>query len=266
MADLLLDYIGLTLDDFEDFEEKNISTSPKQDIIKNDNIILMKKLSKYVVDMGLPSGTFWGRYNLGVDIFQPLEIASQLYGHYYAWAEVNTKDSYTWDTYKTDTHYKIKLSDKPKIDTGEHKILCLEEDAAYNEMCICGTKPKIPTIEQYEELLKYCNFLPVEKMYGIGPERRWDKSIESLDGIVLISKINGNQIFFPINGYHNGSQQITATRCGLYWTANQSDKFQQCAIALTINFLKIAIEPPTIKFTTQEKRMGLSIRPVINIM
>ena len=264
MADLLMNYIGLSLDDFEDFEEKNVSTITKKDAIKNDNTILIKKLSKYVVDMGLPSGTLWGRYNVGVDIYQPLEIASQLYGHYYAWAEVNTKDSYTWDTYKTDTHYKIKLSDKPKIDTGEHKILCLEEDAAYNEMRICGAK--IPTIEQFEELLKYCNFLPVEKMYGIGPEHRWDKNIESLDGIVLISKINGNQIFFPVNGYYNGSQQITATECGLYWTANQSDRFQQCAIALTIKFPKSAIETPIIKFTTQEKRMGLSIRPVINIM
>ena len=61
MADLLMNYIGLSLDDFEDFEEKNVSTISKKDAIKNDNTILIKKLSKYVVDMGLPSGTLWRR-------------------------------------------------------------------------------------------------------------------------------------------------------------------------------------------------------------
>lgn len=261
MADLLLNYIGLSLDDFDEYEESK-PIMAKHEVVKNDNTILMKKLSKYVVDMGLPSGTLWGRYNLGVDIYQPLEIASQLYGHYYAWGEIKEKETYTWDTYKSDTRYKINLNENPYT----QKILYLEDDAAYNEMCICGIKPKIPTIEQFEELLKYCNFLPVEKMYGIGPERRWDKSIESLDGIVFISKNNNNQIFFPANGYYSGSQQIKTAGCGLYWTANQSDKFQQAAVALTIKFSKSPIDPPTIKFTTQEKRMGLSIRPVINIM
>ena len=42
---------------------------------------------KEVVDLGLPSGTLWCKYNLGVDSNQ-LSTPEDWYGKYYAWGEL----------------------------------------------------------------------------------------------------------------------------------------------------------------------------------
>ena len=61
-----------------------------------------------VVDLGLPSGTLWSKYNLGVDPNQ-LSIASNWYGKYLMWGELEEKTDwdeqgtevlYEWDNYK----------------------------------------------------------------------------------------------------------------------------------------------------------------------
>jgi hypothetical protein len=39
------------------------------------------------VDLGLPSGILWAKYNLGVDI-ESLECNEDWYGNYFAWGEI----------------------------------------------------------------------------------------------------------------------------------------------------------------------------------
>ena len=45
------------------------------------------------VNLGLPSGTLWGKFNIGAN-------EETEFGDYYAWAEINTKTQYNWDNYK----------------------------------------------------------------------------------------------------------------------------------------------------------------------
>jgi hypothetical protein len=52
-----------------------------------------------VVDLGLPSGTLWCKYNLGADS-NKLKTAKQWYGDYYAWVEIESKLRFNWDNYK----------------------------------------------------------------------------------------------------------------------------------------------------------------------
>jgi hypothetical protein len=58
-----------------------------------------------VVDLGLPSGTLWCKYNLGVDS-NKLKTAKQWYGDYYAWGELESNKTYKdlmyfyYDNYK----------------------------------------------------------------------------------------------------------------------------------------------------------------------
>jgi len=47
------------------------------------------------VDMG--NAGIWCEYNLGA---YPGNKASNWYGDYYAWGEMETKDNYSWETYK----------------------------------------------------------------------------------------------------------------------------------------------------------------------
>ena len=60
-----------------------------------------------VIDLGLPSGTCWFKYNFGVD-YKKLDsnpnpehlFPEDWYGKYYAWGELEPKMSYTRDNYK----------------------------------------------------------------------------------------------------------------------------------------------------------------------
>ena len=53
-----------------------------------------------VVDLGLPSGTLWCKYNLDVDPNQ-LSEPEDWYGDYYAWGELEANKSiYDWNHYE----------------------------------------------------------------------------------------------------------------------------------------------------------------------
>ena len=92
------------------------------------------------VDLGLPSGTLWAKYNLG---------ATNEYdaGSYYAWGETETKDEYTQNNYKwyipNDPQYRYYYY------TNDATTLYLEDDAARVNM---KGKWQIPSVEQVQEL------------------------------------------------------------------------------------------------------------------
>jgi len=92
--------IKLALDDFEDIEN-NSSISQSSDVIENDNDDLTKTFMMELnfVDLALPSGTLWYKYNLGVN-YNKLDTPEDWYGNYYAWGETKIKDNYDYDNYK----------------------------------------------------------------------------------------------------------------------------------------------------------------------
>ncbi len=50
-------------------------------------------LQQEYVDLGLPSGTLWAKYNVGA-------VTEVDYGKYYAWGEIAPKTQFSWTTYK----------------------------------------------------------------------------------------------------------------------------------------------------------------------
>lgn len=81
-------------------------------------------------------------------------------------------------------------------------ILELEDDVAHLEW---GSNWRIPISGEFEELLKNCYV-------------EWT-SVNGIDGLKMISKINGNFIFPPATGFCEESWPVCAGVSDSYWTS-----------------------------------------------
>jgi hypothetical protein len=104
-------------------------------------------------DLGLESGTIWATCNVGAA--NPWD-----YGDYYAWGETQTKDDYSWETYKYCKGSRVTLTKYCyNADWGNDgftdALTNLEEtdDAATN---VLGAGWAIPTTEEWTELANQC--------------------------------------------------------------------------------------------------------------
>lgn len=100
------------------------------------------------VDLGLPSGTLWATCNVGAN-------APEEYGDYFAWGEVEPKDTYNWATYKYCNGYNqfTKYCNKSSYGyngfTDTLTVLLPEDDAATANW---GIGWCTPTEAQWREL------------------------------------------------------------------------------------------------------------------
>ena len=89
--------IQLALDDFDD--EEQVQNIKSKQINHRDYTKEYLDLMKVVVDLGLPSGTLWCKYNLeAYPELEPHPFASDFYGNYYSWGETKIKNDYSYDT------------------------------------------------------------------------------------------------------------------------------------------------------------------------
>ncbi len=145
------------------------------------------------VDLGLPSGTLWATFNVGAT--KPEE-----YGDYFAWGETKPKDVYDWSTYKwAKPNSSENSSCYIKYFSGSYDLndftgvidnlttLLPEDDAATANW---GVDWSMPTKNDIEELIKYCEFSWTE-LNGVNGAR--------------YTASNGNSIFIPAAGYQSGS-------------------------------------------------------------
>ena len=209
-------------------------------------------LMKEVVDLGLPSGTLWCKCNLGA--LQPYE-----YGDYYAWGEIipnkhliSLSDGYTWTNYKfyTGPYFDV-TKEQPddyyisKYDKGM-EILQDKDDAAYQNMHIGNYKFHIPTKEQFEELLKYTD------------HQKYNYKNFGIDGLLLISKLNGNEIFFPAAGYCSESSVKGHNNINCIWSSSLDSSERNAAYDIYLDCQNSFVE-------TSARYFGLPIRPVLNL-
>jgi len=89
--------IKFALDDFEDQDDIQGQTNSKVKYKGGTKEWLI--LQKELVDLELPSGTLWCKYNVGVDT-DHLNWYKNWYGCYFAWGETDIKDIYDWSNYK----------------------------------------------------------------------------------------------------------------------------------------------------------------------
>lgn len=177
------------------------------------------------VDLGLPSGLKWATCNIGASSPDKL-------GNYYAWGETRVKSSYSDANYL----YKDVLNGE-YINLG-YNISGTEYDAAH---VIWGGKWRMPTLEEYQELLNECKLEWTSRKNVIG---------------ILMTGVNGNSIFFPAAGFQNGTTIGSVGSFGYYWVSTLSVNYQGNAYHLYFNSQNCTM-------ADWHRCFGLPIRPVI---
>ena len=157
----------------------------------------VKKEEDNFVDLDLPSGTLWGKYNIGATCGS---TAESWYGDYFMWGDTEpaTNKKCDWYNYKYCLHDSNFLTKYCHIDKKDYwagknkidnKLVLDEEDDMVNVNM--GGDCKMPTKEQCEELIN-------------NTTNKWVTNyndIQGLNGLVLTSNMNDNTIFFPATGY-----------------------------------------------------------------
>lgn len=179
------------------------------------------------VDLGLPSGILWASCNLGAT--KPEE-----FGSYYAWGETAEKEVYNKKTY---TLYD-ELNDV-YFDIGKN-ISGTKYDAAYMKL---GEKWRMPTIEDFLELLENCEY-------------EWI-TYRGVKGGLVTSKCNGNRIFLPAAGYLSDFDKLKYDfyNSGNYWL----DSRLQGKFPYILTFNK---RPESLRSYVELGYYGLPVRPV----
>ena len=133
----------------------------------NSGVIKSKETMEYV-DLGLPSKIMWAKCDLG-------GTSPEKYGDSYAWGETWTK---TWYDYYYFTD--IVEGQYTKYDSRDKRFfLEKEDDAAYLRL---GEGWRTPTWNEVQELIDNCTAT--------------ESKLNGWPGVMLVSKINNNYIFF----------------------------------------------------------------------
>ena len=209
---------------------------------------------KYV-DLGLPSGNLWAKWNLSAR--SPEEA-----GWHFAWGEFFMKPDYTWANYTLSKGTAKTAFDLGCITDSVHVTIIsqTESSATYGyyyydvvryyspSVIISYVGPGVddhryhghlPTRDEFQELIDHTT--KKEGLYN-GVEGVW------------LTGHNGNRLFFPYAGsYYDGKTPKDGT-LSYYWTGNQSSNIQK-AYALSVNNGNLSI-------TECQRRTGLPIRAV----
>ena len=260
--------IQLALDDFDD--EEQVQNIKSKQVQNRDYTKEYLDLLKYeVVDLGLPSGTLWCKYNLDVDSTQ-LNKAEDWNGDYYAFGElepnkINEEGElyFDWDNYKFGDYNKLtKYCNNSKYGlngfTDNLTQLLPEDDVAYQNKKFYNFKFHIPTKEQCEELINYTKNYWVKNydQTKLKHNLKDDGGIKWLNGRIFEGK-NGNQIFIPAAGYCGGHNYNDRAYCYLWSSSLHLD--------FPFHAYDVYIDSTNIRVSSSARHNGYSIRPVINL-
>lgn len=175
----------------------------------NDAAIVRSNADKTdYVDLGLPSGLLWAKYNLGAS-------RESEAGSYFSWGNIDghvVGDGYSFDsvTYGNTSGGSLS-SDIPENAT---------YDAARDSK---GGDWRIPTEVEWNELINNCIFEWTDNYNGTG-----------VAGAVFTG--NGNTLFLPAGGYIQETSKKSSGICN-YWssTLDDSDKSKRFASSSSLN-------------------------------
>ena len=211
------------------------------------------------VDLGLPSGLLWAKYNMGTD--SQTEI-----GDYYAWGETSpNKKFYFISTYK---YYKTTISKILEILKYSEKdwktVLELEDDAANANL---GVGYRIPTQEDWQELLDNCKWEAVTTTLSVIIDPSQTKVIARWK----VTGPNGKYIILPATvGSRADGLNVSPNNDTYYTTANlypaeklSDNKKYTRAVALTWPYsAEGSIKKPML--APKARDHGLVIRPIFD--
>lgn len=187
------------------------------------------------VDLQLPSGLLWAETNVGAE--KPTDN-----GGYYAWGETNEKPDYSEATYLYGHSYEAMA--KYNAADGKRTL-----DVADDVASACwGDSCRMPTYDEFKELkdTANCKWTWVEKV--VAPR-------DTVRGYEVKSLRNGNSIFLPAAGAHNGTRLYLNGTDGVYWTSSRSDENAGDAFTLSFYFANSS-------WYRNARYMGSSVRAV----
>lgn len=134
------------------------------------------------VDLGLPSGLKWATCNVG-------STTPEGYGDFFAWGEINTKDSYTPQNSITNGYQIGDISGNEQYDAARANW---------------GATWRLPTKEELQELLDNCVF---------------EKNIQNGVNGYKVTGRNGKYIFIPRAGFYSSDDHYYEGELGCYWSS-----------------------------------------------
>ena len=213
-----------------------VSCSSDDDDDKND---VVTDNHEYV-DLGLPSGTLWATCNVGAS--KPEE-----FGDYFAWGEIEPKETYGFDNYKWGNEKMTKYCAFKENGMVDNKtILDSEDDAATANW---GSKWCTPSYEQILELMNSEN-----------TTQEWT-TLNDVNGLLITSKKNGNTIFLPATGIRNDGSFVYGGITGGYWSRSlmfDNDNDSNASDTAIAFFFQL----PRQWWGNYYRRSGFAIRPV----
>jgi len=206
---------------------------PDDDIIQEPTGIVQ---GHEYVDLGL--SVYWATCNVGAD-------SPEDYGDYYAWGETTAKSysSYKWESYKwckgTESSLTKYCTDINFGTMDNRTILTSSDDVATVKW---GGKWRMPTEEEFKELLEYCT---------------WEYTTRNgVDGMKVIGP-NGNFIFLPSAGTPlNGGGK------GKYWTNTLYEAIPYTAYSLEFFDPFVSGHDDYLKLRVYQRLFCFPVRPV----
>ena len=163
-------------------------------------------------------------------------------GDFYAWGELEPKDTYTWDNYKfgNSAETMTKYTEVPSI-------LAPEDDIAH---VLLGGKWRMPTEAEVDELI-------------FGDDRFFKNEDATINGVKgyrirgISEDLEGKYIFFPFNGYAADGKVKQAGKEYCHWVAKKS-----CAPEKAVMRLLMPIDDGNRGLSFRVRYHGANIRPV----
>lgn len=212
-----------------DFVRKNQQAPAEQVVNKQDEGI-------QPVDLGLPSGTLWADRNLGAK-------SRSDYGAFVSWGNTDLhfpeKGDVDWGD-NDDAFKDYEFTEEEYEDTPGAKLkgdIDLEHDAAHVNL---GGNWRIPTKEQFIELYENCKWIRA--------------TIESVNGYLVVSKINQESIFLPCSGDGYDSSWSSRGSYGCYW----SGSLYSATSGRSLHFSSGGVYPQS----NDNRFYGFAVRPV----
>lgn len=205
--------------------------------------------------MGLPSGVLWAPFN--VDASEPLGFSlSQLTysASFVSWGNKDTHNP-TGDTSFAPWSWGASNSSEPYASSPGASLITIdiENDVA---RAVCGGKWRMPTSDEFNELLSNCDFVDAQGETIEGDDKRI--TIEGISVVRLKSRINGNFLIFPICGSGTNAVLSGKGTTGSYWS---SRRVGSSGMAQSFRF--------HISDTTQVngagRYLGATVRPVCDV-
>ena len=165
-------------------------------------------------------------------------------GEYFAWAEIYSKSSYSWQNYQYGQNYPNNPANMcskytyngASADAKSKLDAC--DDVAKVQM---GGNWRIPTKSEFSELCTMCTW-------------KWT-TLNGVSGYTVTAS-NGNCIFLPAAGFYSGSSLNNFGAYGRYWS-NEISTSSNCVYAYCLSFNSSSVGTSSVG-----REYGCSIRPV----